>query len=109
MMAFSPDRFTLTGGTGHQHMRHLAQINHENLIGNRLTQSYRQVISRLLELLATDDTLSETIFGFEFGTSIPIVPFPGIGAMIRIPNAERLRAISSSKPRILEIRTLARG
>ena len=52
------DRFTLTGGTGHQHMRHLAQINHENLIGNRLTQSYRQIISRLLELLATDDTLS---------------------------------------------------
>jgi len=52
------DRFTLTGGTGHQHMRHLAQINHENLIGNRLAQSYRQVISRLLELLATDDTLS---------------------------------------------------
>ena len=51
----------------------------------------------------------ETIFGFLFGTSIPIVPLPGIGAMIRIPSAERLNAISSSKPRILEIRTPCSG
>ena len=51
----------------------------------------------------------ETILGLAFGTSIPIVPFPGIGAMIRIPSAERLRAISSSKLRIREIRTPGAG
>ena len=50
-----------------------------------------------------------TISGFELGTSIPIVPFPGIGAMIRIPNAERLNAISSSKFLIFEIRTPGAG
>jgi len=38
----------------------------------------------------------ETISGFLFGTSIPTVPLPGIGAMILMPIAERLSAISSS-------------
>ena len=51
----------------------------------------------------------ETIFGLLFGTSIPIVPRPGIGAMIRIPSALRLKAISSSKFLIFEIRTPASG
>ena len=51
----------------------------------------------------------ETICGFLFGTSIPIVPLPGIGAMIRIPNAERLKAISSSRLRIFEMRTPSAG
>ena len=51
----------------------------------------------------------ETISGFEFGTSIPIVPFPGIGAMIRIPSADKLRAISSSRFLILEMRTPGAG
>jgi len=51
----------------------------------------------------------ETVAGFWFGTSIPIVPFPGIGAMILIPNADKLRAISSSKFLILEILTPASG
>ena len=37
----------------------------------------------------------ETIAGVCRGTSIPTVPFPGIGAIILIPSAERLRAISS--------------
>ena len=37
------------------------------------------------------------------GTSIPIVPFPGIGAMILIPKAARDKAISSSKFLIFEI------
>jgi hypothetical protein len=41
------------------------------------------------------------------GTSIPIVP--GIGAIIRIPNAERDKAISSSKFLIFEIRIPASG
>ncbi len=46
---------------------------------------------------------------FLLGTSIPIVPFPGIGAMIRIPNAESDKAISSSRFLILEIRIPASG
>ena len=43
------------------------------------------------------------------GTSIPMVPFPGMGAMIRIPSAARLNAMSSSRFFILEIRTPAAG
>ena len=46
---------------------------------------------------------------FLLGTSIPMVPRPGIGAMIRIPNAESERAMSSSKFLIFEIRTPASG
>jgi len=44
-----------------------------------------------------------------FGTSIPIVPLPGIGAIILIPNAESDKAISSSKFFILEILIPASG
>jgi hypothetical protein len=51
----------------------------------------------------------ETISGLLFGTSIPIVPLPGIGAIILIPKAARLRAISSSRFLILEILTPATG
>ena len=51
----------------------------------------------------------DTICGFLLGTSIPIVPFPGMGAIMRMPNAERLRAISSSKLRIFEMRTPSAG
>ena len=50
-----------------------------------------------------------TISGLEFGTSIPTVPFPGIGAIILIPSAAKLNAISSSKFLILEIRTPGAG
>jgi len=39
----------------------------------------------------------ETIVDFLLGTSIPIVPFPGMGAMILIPRADSERAISSSR------------
>ena len=38
----------------------------------------------------------DTVCGVEFGTSIPIVPRPGMGAMIRTPSLLRLMAISSS-------------
>ena len=38
-----------------------------------------------------------------------MVPLPGIGAIIRIPRAERDSAISSSRFFILEIRTPASG
>ena len=37
------------------------------------------------------------------------MPLPGIGAMIRIPKAAKLKAISSSKFLILLIRTPAAG
>ena len=51
----------------------------------------------------------ETMLGFWLGTSIPTVPFPGIGAMIRIPRAESDKAISSSRFLIFEMRTPAAG
>ena len=51
----------------------------------------------------------DTMVGFLFGTSIPIVPFPGIGAIIRMPNAAKLSAMSSSRFLILEIRTPSAG
>ena len=44
-----------------------------------------------------------------FGTSIPMVPLPGIGAIIRIPNAAKDKAISSSRFLILDILTPASG
>ena len=40
-----------------------------------------------------------------FGTSIPTVVLPGIGAIIRIPSAPRERAMSSSNVLILAILT----
>ena len=51
----------------------------------------------------------DTIRGFLLGTSIPMVPRPGIGAIIRIPNALRDKAISSSRFFIFEILTPASG
>ena len=51
-------------------------------------------------------TLSiDTIFAFLFGTSMPMVPFPGIGAIMRMPNALRESAMSSSRFRIRAMRT----
>jgi hypothetical protein len=50
-----------------------------------------------------------TISRFLFGTSIPIVPLPGIGAMIRMPNADKLSAISSSRFLMREILMPASG
>ena len=51
----------------------------------------------------------ETICGSLLGTSMPIVPLPGMGAMMRIPSAERFSAMSSSRLRILEMRTPCAG
>ena len=51
----------------------------------------------------------ETIVDFLLGTSIPIVPFPGIGAIILIPRADNDNAISSSKFFIFEILIPASG
>src|SRR5690606_41531655 len=60
--------------------------------------------------------LSSTLFPYTtlfrslvLGTSIPIVPLPGIGAIIRIPNADKDKAMSSSRFLILEILTPASG
>ena len=51
----------------------------------------------------------ETIFGFLLGTSIPTVPLPGIGAIILIPSAERLSAMSFSSAFIRDILTPLSG
>ncbi|MBA7548336.1 hypothetical protein ES705_40788 [subsurface metagenome] len=51
----------------------------------------------------------ETISGVWFGTSIPIVPLPGIGAIILMPSADRLSAISSSRFLIFDILTPGAG
>ncbi len=50
-----------------------------------------------------------TTSGLELGTSMPIVPRPGIGAIILIPRAERLNAMSSSRFLIFEIRMPGAG
>ncbi|MNK66886.1 hypothetical protein D3C87_862150 [compost metagenome] len=50
-----------------------------------------------------------TISGCWLGTSIPMVPLPGIGAIIRIPKAASERAISSSRFLIFEILTPGAG
>ena len=70
-------------------------------IGNSISASWN-----LAEPIAL---FIETIVGFLLGTSIPIVPFPGIGAIIRMPKAESDKAISSSKLLIFEIRIPASG
>ena len=68
-----------------------------NAIGKSNCVSWNFLELRMLSI--------DTILALALGTSIPIVPLPGIGAMIRIPSAARLNAISSSKFLIFEIRT----
>ena len=65
------------------------------------------VLFRNLSLSNTERI--DTVCGSLLGTSIPIVPLPGIGAMIRIPKAARLSAISSSRFLILAILTPSAG
>ena len=50
-----------------------------------------------------------TMSGPELGTSIPMFLLPGMGAMILIPRALRLKAISSSRFLIFEILTPGAG
>ena len=50
-----------------------------------------------------------TIWGRLLGTSMPMVPLPGIGAMMRMPRAERLIDILSSRLRMREIWIPAAG
>ena len=64
---------------------------------------------RFLKFLEAITERMDTIVAFLFGTSIPMVPLPGMGAMILIPNAARDSAISSSRFFILEIRIPASG
>ena len=52
------DRFTLSGSTCHQYVRHFAKINHEYLIRNGFTKCNRQIIGWLLKLLTTYNRLS---------------------------------------------------
>ena len=66
-------------------------------------------ISDLIYFLEDKRDFIDTTDFFLFGTSIPIVPFPGIGAIILIPSAERDNAMSSSRFLIFEILTPASG
>ena len=50
-----------------------------------------------------------TILGTELGISMPMEPLPGIGAMIRMPMAATLSAMSSSRFFILLILTPTAG
>ena len=45
----------------------------------------------------------ETTSGLRLGTSMPMVPAPGMGAMMRMPKADKLKAMSSSRFLILDI------
>ena len=54
-------------------------------------------------------SLSGTMFFSLFGTSIPTVCFPGIGASILIVSASKLRAISSERLAILLTLTPSAG
>ena len=66
-------------------------------------------LSERMNFSVPKTALAGTNSRFLFGTSIPIVPLPGIGAIIRIPRAAKLRAISSSKFLIFEILTPGSG
>ena len=59
---------------------------------------------RVLMMLSID-----TMWGFLLGTSIPMVPLPGMGAMMRMPSAANESAMSSSRLRILLMRTPGAG
>ena len=72
-----------------------------NAIGNSIFDSWNFLEFRMENI--------DTMLGFALGTSMPIVPFPGIGAMILIPMAARLRAISSSRFFILDMRMPCAG
>ncbi|OPZ40056.1 MAG: hypothetical protein BWY95_02772 [Bacteroidetes bacterium ADurb.BinA104] len=65
------------------------------------------LLSANLRLLRIDSI--DTMTGLALGTSIPMVPLPGIGAIIRIPSAERLNAMSASRLRIFDILTPGAG
>ena len=50
-----------------------------------------------------------TVCGSRLGTSMPMVPRPGMGAMMRMPRAARLSAMSSSRFFTLETRVPSTG
>ena len=51
----------------------------------------------------------DTTCGLALGISIPMVPLPGMGAMIRVLKAASVSAMSSSKFLIFEMRTPGAG
>lgn len=103
------NRLTLTSGTSHEQVRHFGQVHHKHLVGNSLSERDGQFKSRVLELFGVDDALHRHDARILLGTSIPMVPLPGIGAMIRMPSAESESAMSSSRLRILLMRTPGAG
>ena len=69
--------------------------------GSSIVDSWNFLEFRMLSI--------DTMLALAFGTSMPMVPLPGIGAMIRMPRAARLSAMSSSKFLIFEMRTPCAG
>ena len=49
------DRLTLTRCTGHEQVRHLGEVGHEDFVGDGLAQGHRQFVVGLLELAAVQD------------------------------------------------------
>src|SRR5690606_40039692 len=74
-----------------------------------LPKAIGNCISAFYNFLEAITERIETIVAFLFGTSIPIVPFPGIGAIILMPKADNDKAISSSRFLIFEMRIPASG
>ena len=82
---------------------HTTGIYTQAASGNAFTAAYFQ---------SKGDPITDligTICGSLLGTSMPMVPLPGIGAIIRMPRAARLKAISSSRRLILAILTPSAG
>ena len=86
-------------------MRSIRNVSFEMVFPSTTGKSAVLSWNFLDEMIERIDTTS----GCWFGTSIPIVPRPGIGAMIRIPKAARLRAMSSSRFLILAMRIPGAG
>ena len=66
-------------------------------------------MGRFMNFSVENIVLRCTVSRFLLGTSMPMVPLPGMGAMMRMPRAARLRAMSSSRLLILEILMPASG
>ena len=47
----------MAGGAGHKQVRHLGEVNHEDLVGDCLAKGYGQVVCRFLKLFAVEDAL----------------------------------------------------
>ena len=49
--------FSLSGGTGHEQVRHLGEVGHEGLVADGLAETDGQVVFVVLELVGVEDVL----------------------------------------------------